>query len=158
MVDMEIDDITFLTSGESNDSSTNKSLDKDCGSFCRKRRIYHHKQQSSHFFNCSLCQLLIPLLTLIASIVISTFILSFSNRFKAPNCISEIDVDETSNSSIKPDTSNNFISTNGQLFPWNEIRLPSFIKPIHYGNCYIWLTIQHPHHSLTLDHISPLLF
>lgn len=142
MVDMEIDDITFLTSGKSNGSSHNKSIEKDCGSFCRKRRIYHHRQNSSHFFNCSLCQLLFPLITLIASIVISTFILSFFSKFKQPNCIS-YESEDSSNSTIKPNTSSYYLSTNGQIFPWNEIRLPFFIRPIHYGKSlfFYWLLI-----------------
>jgi hypothetical protein len=33
---------------------------------------------------------------------------------------------------IEQEDEEDFIATNGDTFPWDDIRLPSFIKPIRY--------------------------
>ncbi|CAG2166902.1 unnamed protein product [Oppiella nova] len=165
MAELEIDDVAFLTSSDSNGHNDSKqsSTTSGCGGrMCgRAGRVgRHHRTNQTHavihwrksnVLTLGLCSLLV--LTIIA-LIIAFF--PFHNQ-----CFSG-EVSVPSGTALFNDSHNagvnglsQLLSTSGEPFPWQDIRLPAFIRPHRYelsmrpnmstfyntGNVVIWLSV-----------------
>ncbi|XP_015795165.1 endoplasmic reticulum aminopeptidase 1-like [Tetranychus urticae] len=129
MSDLEMDDVTFLTCRESVDGVTNKSLRGDCGPFCRNRRVC--RKQHPHHVHFSFYQLLIMVALIVILLISTVLICAFACPFKTNQCHIIGAIEETNTTQVNS-SSSHLLATNGEQFPWSDLRLPNFIKPIHY--------------------------
>ncbi|XP_053204112.1 endoplasmic reticulum aminopeptidase 1-like [Panonychus citri] len=129
MSDLEMDDVTFLTCRESVDGVTNKSLRGDCGPFCRNRRVC--RKQHPHHVHFSFYQLFIMISSIVILLISTALLCAFANPFKTNQCHIIGTIEDTTNSTLNL-TQSHLLATNGEQFPWSDLRLPNFIKPIHY--------------------------
>ena len=129
MADLDIDDITYLTSNDSA-NDTNK-MRRECGPFCRNRRNckQHHHHQSS--YSCTLNQIMLAIL--VVSLIIFALVLSIASPFKSDHCALQAVRDTNTSTNILDSQPQQLYASDGTPFPWNSIKLPSFIKPVHYG-------------------------
>ena len=130
MSDLEMDDVTFLTCRESVDGVANKSLRGDCGPFCRNRRVC--RKQHPHHVHFSFYQLFIMITSIVILLISTALLCAFASPFKTNQCHIIGTIEDKTNSTLNL-TQSTLLATNGEQFPWSDLRLPNFIKPIHYG-------------------------
>ncbi|RWS08189.1 Aminopeptidase N precursor-like protein [Dinothrombium tinctorium] len=119
MGELEIDDIAFLTGGDNN--APRKDVTATCGSLCgpSSRRRYHKSNYCSFIIWSGFVSLLVVVcLTLI-------FVNPFKDKCHHGN-------EQTIDPSARTSRNLPLIASNGEIFPWNDIRLPTFITPLHY--------------------------
>jgi len=103
------DDVAFLTGSGSSESRLNS-----------KRDLY----ERGHVAVCSHGQAICITVFVFSSIVATSFIVAFARPWN--DCVNfEIATVVAS----KPDIP---IAANGEVFPWNDVRLPIFVRPISY--------------------------
>ncbi|XP_018327042.1 endoplasmic reticulum aminopeptidase 1 isoform X2 [Agrilus planipennis] len=137
MSDQEIDDVAFLTGRESPTGVPHK------------RNIYEQNGVAT----CSQKRALIIATAVFTVLLAAAVIIAYAGPQTECSCVgyknsNYIDEDDNETKPFVPR------ATNGQVFPWNNIRLPTFVKPIRYN-----ITI-HPNLT-TLDvkaQISVLFF
>ncbi|RWS30597.1 endoplasmic reticulum aminopeptidase 2-like isoform X3 [Leptotrombidium deliense] len=114
--ELEIDDIAFLTAG---DNPSRKDVTAACGSLCGTRRRYQKTNYCTILFSASFV-----LFVVIVALIVA-FVNPFKDRCNHPD-------DSAGDASSRTARNVAFIATNGEAFPWTDIRLPNFIKPVHY--------------------------
>ena len=151
MSELEIDDVAYLTG----DDSRRKRM-ADCGGgFCRcstgSKRRYSSGPPPRPFHYCTLnqCRLALALATLAVVGILLNLILTGIKSGNGPNsqegrsgvCSSNrlLNTNLTSGSisaSTHPDTiggtNRTLYTADGQQYPWNDIRLPNDVLPLHY--------------------------
>ncbi|XP_049864292.1 endoplasmic reticulum aminopeptidase 1-like isoform X3 [Schistocerca gregaria] len=119
MSDQDVDDVAFLTVSVSGDSQTG----------INKRSLYEHNGVAV----CSQKRAL-----LIATVVFATlFVISLIIAYAGPqsDCPCAGEKPEHMESEAAPNTTSSPLplSTNGEVFPWNSVRLPTFVHPTRYS-------------------------
>jgi len=103
------DDVAFLTGSGSSESRLNS-----------KRDLY----ERGHVAVCSHGQAICITVFVFSSIVATSFIVAFARPWN--DCVN-FEIPTTVEN--KPDIP---IATNGEVFPWNDVRLPIFVRPLSY--------------------------
>ncbi|CAG2105108.1 unnamed protein product, partial [Medioppia subpectinata] len=166
MAELEIDDVAFLTGADSNGhNDSNKS--SACGrGLCGAR--HHHRSNQTHsvlnwrksnVLTMGLCSLLV--ITIIA-LIIAFFPFHnqcWSGQLSSSDTRSAAAINDSADDNRlndgSGDTSQPLMATNGELFPWPDIRLPAFIVPVRYelsmrpnmttfyntGSVQVWLSV-----------------
>ena len=136
MAELEIDDVAFL-SGDSRSHVTCES----CHGLCGRRSRFSSSGPGSRVRGLSsLLSILCPnglsrsiiASATFASLIFIILLLALIFAFVTPSstkCTGHDfdDENDSENTHQLP-----FRATNGELFPWQQIRLPSFIQPVHY--------------------------
>lgn len=104
------DDVAFLTGSGSSDSRVYS-----------KRDLY----EKGHVAVCSHRQAMCITVFVFTAIFCTALVAAFARPFS--DCLASTDITDHSQSGPKIP-----IATNGETFPWNNVRLPMFIRPLSY--------------------------
>lgn len=132
MAELEIDDVAFLTGESVGHQKATNCHDAICGS---RRTSRFGKPRPARIISCSLTQLFVSGSVSIGIIIMVILILSLAKPFHNSCSLSLNSINRTTSHLSKSTdslTSSQSIATNGEPFPWMDIRLPAFIVPIRY--------------------------
>ena len=137
MAELEIDDVAFLTSTDSNGHDSKRG--SSCGRMCRTKSQRTNNVlnwRKTNVLTLGLCSLLV--ITIIA-LIIAFFpfhnqCISGHSESRSPLFSQSVDKSGTAagGGRLVANRPSKLLSTTGEPFPWTDIRLPTFIVPKHY--------------------------
>ena len=142
MAELEIDDVAFLTGeSRSHQNACDVCLCGRSSSSTRSRRNKSPPGLASLF--TMPCNAASPTVRPILLVTISGFVLffllliallfAFANPFSHPQtCLELSQATFSVATSLEDDIRQQLIATNGEPFPWQDVRLPKIVLPVHY--------------------------